>query len=101
MKLYPVSAVEVDNLRSMYGKLLVQRDDLRMATGPQVDERLELLDVRISELEDLMDEAYMPGAMVDGGTLGRIREIAAERQAIRTAIAEACGNPYAALATTV
>lgn len=79
-KLYRVNRSEVFNLESMYAKLMVLRDDAR-------DEGDFILyddyDERAMEVARLHKQAGYPGALVPWSVLKRIREIVAERQAIR------------------
>lgn len=80
MKLYRVNRAEVEELFSMKEKLQVLRQDA-------IDERrydeADYYDERLEEVYRLVNKAYYAGAQVDWLTLKRIREIKAERQAIR------------------
>ena len=90
MKLYRVNSTEVEELFSMKEKLEVLRldaiDERRYDDADRYEERLK-------ELDGLIRKAYYVGAQVDWPTLKRIREIKAERQAIRYGKALAAGMP--------
>lgn len=90
MKLYRVNSTEVEELFSMKEKLEVLRLDA-------IDERrydeADLYEERLGELDGLIRKAWRPGAQVDWPTLKRIREIKAERQAIRYGKCLAAGMP--------
>lgn len=79
MKKYRVNSSEHFNLMSMYDHLKCIEIDMIEGVIPWDDDVMDRLD----ELEDLMDKAYCVGALVDWGTLKRIREIKDERQLMR------------------
>ena len=84
MKKYRVNASEHFNLLSMYDKLKCQQIDMEEAPAHTYTEaQWEELDKRLEEVNQLMEQAYCVGALVDWPTLKRIREIKEERQLIR------------------
>jgi len=78
-KLYRVNESEHFNLMSMYDHLKCIEIDMDEGTIPF---DASIYD-RIEEVESLLEKASCVGALVDGKTLGRIREIKNERQFIR------------------
>lgn len=98
MKKYRVNESEHFNLMSMYDHLRCMEIDA-IETG----EWPKGLEERIEEVEELLEDAYCVGALVDWPTLKRIREIKDERQMIRYSRSLAAGNSErdAALAFTL
>lgn len=92
MKKYRVNESEHFNLYSMYDKLKCIEIDMQEApVHTYTDQQWNKLQDRIHEVEELMDKAYCVGALVDGPTLKRIREIKEERQFIRYSLCLAQG----------
>ncbi len=79
MKKYRVNESEAFNLMSMYEHLMVERDAMIAGEKPWEDN----IEARINEIEALLEKGQYVGSLVDWPTLKRIREIKAERQAIR------------------
>lgn len=104
MKKYRVNESEHFNLYSMYDKLKCIEMDMQelpaTAAYAYTDEQWDKLQDRIHEVEELMEKAYCVGALVDGPTLKRIREIKEERQLIRynTCLAQGASEKDAAMA---
>lgn len=98
MKKYRVNESEHFNLMSMYDHLRCMEIDA-IETG----EWPKGLEERIEEVEELLEDAYCVGALVDWPTLKRIRKIKDERQMIRYSRSLAAGNSErdAALAFTL
>lgn len=88
MKLYRVNRSEVEELYSMKEKLAVLRLE---AIDEGRYEEADYYEDRYAEVTELFVKAYHPGAQVDWLTLKRIREIKAERQAIRYGACLAAG----------
>lgn len=99
-KKYRVNGSEYFNLTSMYDHLkCMEIDALEKGDWSALDD----LEIRLDEVESLMDKAYGVGALVDWTTLKRIREIKDERQLIRYSRSLAAGYDErdAALAFTL
>lgn len=79
-KMYRVNRSEVEELYSMKEKLFVL---MREAEDERRWEEADRLGERYREVDELYSKAWYAGAQVDWQTLKRIREIKAERQAIR------------------
>ena len=99
-KKYRVNSSEHFNLMSMYEHQMVIRDEARENHDADTELKAEL---RIAELEGLLEEAPCVGAHVDWSTLNRIRQIADERRIIRYATCLAAGDTEedAAIALTL
>lgn len=83
MKKYRVNNREYFNLVSMQDKLEAQRI---LAIEDDDFEVVEKIEQRLDEVENLLDKAYCVGALVTWNELARIREIADEREYIRSKI---------------
>lgn len=80
VKKYRVNESEIFNLNSMYDHLKCL--EIELMENEQYD-KLEEINDRIDEVEDLMSHARYIGALVTWPQLQRIREIRDERNAIR------------------
>lgn len=88
MKLYRVNGREVEELFSMKEKLGVLRNE---AIDEGRYDEADLYEERLEEVDNLVSKAWYAGALVDWPSLKRIREIKAERCAMRYGACIAAG----------
>lgn len=100
MKKYRVNSSEITNLNSMYDHLKCMEEEMVMGETDFDETEWDELSDRMSEIEELMKQAYCVGALVDWPTLKRIREIKDERQGIRygRCVAQGMNGSIASLA---
>ncbi len=100
MKKYRVNSSEITNLNSMYDHLKCMEEEMVMGETEFDETEWDELSDRMSEIEELMKQAYCVGALVDWPTLKRIREIKDERQGIRygRCVAQGMNGSIASLA---
>ena len=100
MKKYRVNTSEITNLNSMYDHLKCMEEEMVMGETEFDETEWDELSDRMSEIEELMKQAYCVGALVDWPTLKRIREIKDERQGIRygRCVAQGMSGSIASLA---
>lgn len=73
MEKYSVTTGEFTNLNSTYDHLKRMKEKMLMNPSSEFDKtKLDELSDRISEIEELMKQAYCVGALVDWPTLKRI-----------------------------
>lgn len=96
-KKYRVNESEHFNLMSMYDHLKAEMIDAEENSDWQ---RYDELEVRLDEVNELLEDAYCIGALVTWTQLKRIREIRDERNTIRyqKAIESGCSEQNASYA---